>query len=207
MTHPVDALDRLAFDPETGLIPAIVQDAGSGRVLMLGYMNRQALGRTRETGRVTFYSRRRQSLWTKGETSGNWLEAVEMRPDCDADALLVLAKPHGPTCHTGSTSCFGEPKTVTPGIVLGDLARVIEDRKRERPEGSYTAELLDAGTSVIARKVAEEAVEVALEAVTGGTRVSDEAADLLYHLIVLLAAHELSLEHAARVLAQRAGRH
>lgn len=203
MTEPTDALDGLVFDPETGLIPAIVQDAASGRVLMLGYMNHESLARTRETGSVTFFSRRRQSLWTKGETSGNWLETVEIRPDCDGDTLLVLAIPHGPTCHTGSISCFGESETITPGIVLDDLARVIEDRKRERPEASYTAELFDAGTSVIARKVAEEALEIALEAATGGARVSDEAADLLYHLIVLLSAHELALEDAARVLRQR----
>lgn len=191
------------FDSETGLIPAIVQDANSGRVLMLGYMSPEALEKTRETGLVTFFSRERGRLWTKGETSGNTLELVEVRADCDGDALLVRAIPHGPTCHTGQTSCFGDAETVPLGEVLAELFRVIEARKAERPEDSYTARLLDAGLPEIGRKVAEEAVEVAMEAAGGGARAVEESADLLYHLLVLLSALEREPGEVAHVLRAR----
>jgi phosphoribosyl-ATP pyrophosphohydrolase/phosphoribosyl-AMP cyclohydrolase len=194
---------ELCFDPNTDLIPAIVQDARSGRVLMLGYMNRDALERTRETGRVTFFSRSRKMLWEKGETSGNWLELMEIRPDCDADALLVRAVPHGPTCHTGAVSCFGELDCPDLGQILADLYELIEERKRERPDGSYTTRLFDGGPPAIGRKVAEEALELTLEAVTAGSRADEEAADLFYHTLVLLAALEVSPEDVAQRLVER----
>ncbi|MGD8700564.1 MAG: bifunctional phosphoribosyl-AMP cyclohydrolase/phosphoribosyl-ATP diphosphatase HisIE [Gemmatimonadales bacterium] len=193
----------LRFDPKTNLIPAIVQDARSGRVLMLGYMNRDALERTRETGRVTFFSRSRKMLWEKGETSGNWLELVDILPDCDADALLVRAVPHGPTCHTGDVSCFGELDRPGLGEILADLYELIEERKRERPDGSYTTRLFDGGASAIGRKVAEEALELTLEAVTAGSRADEEAADLFYHTLVLLVAMEVSPEDVAHRLVER----
>jgi len=201
--RPAGMADDVRFDPETGLVPAVVQDARSGRVLMLGYMNAEALARTTQSGRVTFFSRSRQAFWTKGEGSGNWLELVEVRPDCDRDALLVRAIPHGPTCHTGSASCFGTPNEPALGEVLGDLFEVIESRKRERPEGSYTASLFAAGPSRIGRKVAEEALELSLELVEGGSRVDEEAADLLYHLLVLLSAADRTPENVGRILKER----
>jgi phosphoribosyl-ATP pyrophosphohydrolase/phosphoribosyl-AMP cyclohydrolase len=193
----------LLFDSESGLIPTIVQDARSGRVLMLGYMSREAFERTRETGRVTFFSRERGRLWTKGETSGNTLECVEVRADCDADTLLVRAFPHGPTCHTGQASCFGEPETATLGEVVGDLFRVIEQRRETRPEGSYTAKLFGEGVVAIADKVVEEAAELTAEAVGGGDRPVEEASDLLYHVLVLLAALGHTPEDVARELRAR----
>lgn len=185
------------------LVPAIVQDARSGRVLMLGHMNREALERTRETGQVTFFSRERGRLWTKGETSGHTLALVEIRSDCDDDAVLVRVIPHGPTCHTGQISCFGDPAGWTLGEVLGEVYNVIEDRKARQPAGSYTAELFREGVPRIARKVAEESFELCLEAVTAGDRVADEAADLLYHVLVLLSALGRTPEDVARVLAGR----
>lgn len=195
---------ELEFEPGSGLVPAIVQDARSGRVLMLGYMNRAAVARSRETGRVTFYSRSRERLWTKGETSGNWLELIELRPDCDRDALLVRAIPHGPTCHTGAPSCFEEPAAPGLGEVLAELARTIDERRKGRPEGSYTVELLDAGPVTVAQKIAEEAVELALELATGGDRTAEEAADLLYHLLVGLTSTGTSPKDVATVLRTRA---
>ena len=193
----------MRFDSDTGLIPAIVQDARSGRVLMLGYMNREALDRTLQSGRVTFFSRSREKLWVKGETSGNWLEPVELRADCDGDALLVRAVAHGPTCHTGSVSCFGESDAPPLGEVMGELYDLIEGRKRDKPEGSYTTKLLAGGKQAVARKVAEEAVELALEAVDSGDRAHEEAADLLYHVLVLLSALETSPEDVAATLVGR----
>lgn len=193
------------FDPETGLMPAIVQDVRSGRVLMLGYMNAEALSRTEQSGRVTFFSRSRQQLWTKGETSGNWLEPVEVRADCDGDALLVRAIAHGPTCHTGAVSCFGEDRHPQLGEVVAELFEVIQSRRRERPDGSYTASLFQEGPGRIGRKVAEEALELSLELVGEGDRVDEEAADLLYHLLVLLAAAGHTPTDVARVLSGRRG--
>ncbi len=195
--------DGLRFDPQTGLIAAVVQDAHSGRVLMLGYMNPESLERTRASGLVTFYSRERGRLWTKGETSGNTLTCVEVLADCDADALLVRAIPQGPTCHTGRTSCFGDPEKPSLGEVLGELFDVIEERRAQRPAGSYTARLLDQGLSRVAQKVAEEATELALDAVAGGIRAAEEAADLLYHTLVLLAALNRTPQEVAQALRKR----
>lgn len=203
MTTPNAETAELRFDSTTGLIPAIVQDARSGRVLMLGYMNPEALERTRETGLVTFFSRERGRLWTKGETSGNTLELVEIRPDCDRDALLIRAIPHGPTCHTGQVSCFGDPDRFALGEVVGELFDVIEERKEKRPEGSYTVGLLDQGVPKIALKVTEEAVELGLEAVRGHERAPEEAADLLYHVLVLLSALDRTPQDVAEVLRAR----
>lgn len=182
---------------EAGLAPAVVQDAVSGRVLMLGWMNDEALTRTTETGRVHFWSRSRQALWRKGETSGNELHLRSLTADCDGDALLVRADPVGPTCHTGAVSCFFEPLVeeehpdpVSPaelGSALTALVRIVRERAASRPEGSYTASLLQAGTGRIAQKVGEEGLEVALAAASGSAdEVVNESVDLLYHLLVLL---------------------
>lgn len=190
-------------DWSKGLIPAIVQDADSGLVLMLGYMNEEALAQTRRSGHVTFYSRSKQRLWTKGESSGHFLALVSVAVDCDADTLLVLARPQGPTCHNGTTTCFGE----FPGpdiAFLGELAKLIEARHRERPAGSYTTQLFDAGTRRIAQKVGEEGVETALAAVAqDADALLGEAADLIYHLTVLLRDKSLGLADVAAKLRER----
>lgn len=190
-------------DWSKGLIPAIVQDADSGLVLMLGYMSEEALAETRRSGHVTFYSRSKQRLWTKGESSGHFLELVSLAVDCDADTLLVLARPEGPTCHNGTTTCFGE----FPGpdvAFLGELSKLIEARHRERPADSYTTKLFDAGTRRIAQKVGEEGVETALAAVAqDADALLGEAADLIYHLTVLLRDKGLSLADVARTLRER----
>lgn len=197
---------------DNGLIPAIVQHARSGEVLMLGYMNEEALRRTRETRQVTFWSRSRQSYWTKGETSGNVLDLVAIRQDCDGDALLVLAEPHGPTCHTGELTCFYrdlEGQTHhEPAPALAELSRladVIKTRNAERPEGSYTTKLLIGGVDRIGKKIGEEATEVVIAAKNAShTELSWELADLLYHSLVLLEDQGLPLES---VLAELRGRH
>ncbi|MBL8245941.1 MAG: bifunctional phosphoribosyl-AMP cyclohydrolase/phosphoribosyl-ATP diphosphatase HisIE [Rhodanobacteraceae bacterium] len=190
-------------DWSQGLIPAVVQDADTGLVLMLGYMNEEALAHTRRSGQVTFYSRSKQRLWTKGESSGHFLELVSVAVDCDADTLLVLARPKGPTCHNGTTTCFGE----FPGpelAFLGELDRLIETRHRERPAGSYTTKLFDAGTRRIAQKVGEEGVETALAAVAqDADALLGEAADLVYHLTVLLRDKGLGLADVAGKLRER----
>jgi phosphoribosyl-ATP pyrophosphohydrolase/phosphoribosyl-AMP cyclohydrolase len=178
------------------LRPAIVQDAESGRVLMLAWMDDEAERRTRETGEAWFWSRSRDRLWRKGETSGNTLAVEELRDDCDGDALLLRVRPAGPTCHTGSLSCFA------PG-----LWRTIAQRALERPAGSYTTELLEAGIGACARKVGEEAVEVTVAALDEtDERVIEEAADLVYHLYVLLAARGLDVAHLDDALAARSNR-
>jgi phosphoribosyl-AMP cyclohydrolase / phosphoribosyl-ATP pyrophosphohydrolase len=183
------------------LTPAIVQDADTGRVLMLGYMNAEALATTRESGFVTFYSRSKQRLWRKGETSGNTLALVDIREDCDQDALLVRARPAGPTCHLGTVSCFGDE---VPGSFLHALERIIASRVSADPEESYTAQLLQEGIPRIAQKVGEEGVELALAGAVEEDRiVLDEAADLLYHMLVLLKARNLDLDALLRVLAAR----
>jgi len=184
------------------LVPAVVQDVDSGTVLMLGYMNREALRKTMESGRVTFFSRSRQRLWTKGETSGNFLLLEEIYPDCDQDALLVRARPTGPTCHTGTTSCFGI--TRKPSI-LEELEQVIRRRRGETGSGSYCASLFAAGVGHIARKVGEEAVEVVVEAMgeKNRHRFLEECADLVFHLLVLLAARGCSFRDVLHVLVQR----
>lgn len=191
----------LAWDKQGGLLPAVVQHAGSLRVLMLGYMDRAALEATLRSGRVTFYSRSRQRLWTKGESSGNTLELVDVEADCDGDTLLVRAYPQGPTCHLGTRSCFPS----APGDALDALDALIAERVRLRPKGSYTTSMLEAGVPRIAQKVGEEAVETALAAVSSGQHeLAQEAADLLYHLTLLLRARGLSLAAVKDVLAQRA---
>ncbi|HEX7326836.1 MAG TPA: bifunctional phosphoribosyl-AMP cyclohydrolase/phosphoribosyl-ATP diphosphatase HisIE [Rhodanobacteraceae bacterium] len=186
-----------------GLVPAIVQHADSGEVLMLGYMNAAALDATTASDFVTFWSRSRQRLWRKGETSGNVLALVSIRADCDRDTLLVEAIPHGPTCHLGTRSCFGDNARPPIGF-LGELDRLVATRYTERPADSYTTSLFEAGTRRIAQKVGEEGVETALAAVAqDDADLLGEAADLIYHLTVLLRVRGLSVADAAAVLAAR----
>jgi phosphoribosyl-ATP pyrophosphohydrolase/phosphoribosyl-AMP cyclohydrolase len=195
-------LGGLAWDKMDGLLPAVVQDARTSQVLMLGYVSPEALSATFESGFVTFYSRSKQRLWMKGETSGNRLKLVEARGDCDDDAVLVLAEPEGPTCHTGSVSCFA---TVPAGAAwLGELSRIVADRAQAEAEESYTARLLEAGAEKIAQKIGEEGVEVALAAVTRDNEgIAEETADLLYHLAVLLQAKGMKWEDVSAVLRAR----
>ena len=194
--------DALAWDKQGGLLPAIVQDAATLQVLMLAYMDRAALAATCETGLATFFSRSRQTQWTKGGTSGHVLRVRGLRADCDRDTLLLLAEPAGPTCHTGTASCFGE----APFDVLARLQRTIAARADTDAQASYTRRLLDAGLPRIAQKVGEEGVETALAAVTADDdALRGEAADLLYHLLVLLRARGLDLGEVADVLRARAG--
>lgn len=194
--------DSLAWDATTGLLPVVVQDADTLRVLMLAYMDRAALQTTRETGKVSFFSRSRQKAWTKGETSGNFLTLVSIETDCDADTLLVQARPQGPTCHLDRTSCFAE----APGDFLAELDQLVATRERDRPAGSYTTSLFEGGIRRVAQKVGEEGVETALAAVAqDDDALTGEAADLLFHLLVLLRARGLSLDSAIAVLRQRHG--
>jgi len=188
-----------------GLLPAIVQHWQSGEVLMLGYMNAKALAQTQASGRVTFYSRSRQRLWTKGESSGHVLVLKAIRVDCDADTLLVQAAPHGPTCHTGTSSCFGESADVRPPLgFLAELDTLVAQRDAERPSGSYTTRLFEGGIRRIAQKVGEEGVETALAAVVqDDAELLGEAADLIFHLTVALRARGLSLADVAALLADR----
>lgn len=202
MSTEFKALDTatLDWDKVDGLMPVIVQDAVTLRVLMLGYMDREALETSRDSGKVTFFSRTRKRLWTKGETSGNHLELVDIRVDCDADTLLVTAVPHGPTCHTGSTSCF----SAAPGNFLGALDALIKQREHDRPLNSYTTKLFEKGARHIAQKVGEEGVETALAGVVQRDEdLLGESADLLFHLIVLLRMRGLSLDDAVAVLEAR----
>ncbi len=184
-----------------GLLPVVVQDAVTLKVLMLGYMNAEAYDKTVATGRVTFFSRTRQCLWTKGETSGHYLEVVSQHVDCDADTLLIRAIPHGPTCHRGTTACFDTPEH--EGF-LRHLFSVVQQRHREMPEGSYTTRLFIKGVKAIAQKVGEEAVESVVEAVDGNRRrFTYEASDLLYHLFVLCEQMGVSLEDLEQELERR----
>jgi phosphoribosyl-ATP pyrophosphohydrolase/phosphoribosyl-AMP cyclohydrolase len=188
------------------LRPGIVQDRRTGQVLMLGYLNREALERTRETGMVHFYSRSRERIWKKGETSGNTLSVVAMAEDCDGDTLLFQVIPEGPTCHTGSVSCFGAGES---SGTLGALWGTVISRRQLRPPGSYTVSLFEAGTEVVGRKLVEEAVETLLAAKdhavgAPGGRLAEEASDLLYHLLVLLAERGVELEEVMAVLEARA---
>ena len=193
-------IESLAWEKQSGLLPAIVQDADSRRVLMLGYMSREALATTIESGQVTFYSRSKQRLWTKGESSGHVLTLVGLEVDCDNDTLLVQARPQGPTCHLGTVSCFPN----APGDVLGDLDVLIGKRAIDLPAGSYTTKLFESGIKRIAQKVGEEGLETALAAVVeDDDALLGEAADLLYHLIVLLRARGLDLDAVKQVLAKR----
>lgn len=181
-----------------GLLPVIIQDADTLRVLMLGYMNREAFDKTMNEGQVTFFSRTRQCLWTKGETSGNRLTVVSIYPDCDNDTLLVKVRPAGPVCHRGTTACFDTPES--EGFVRS-LARLVRQRHQEMPEGSYTTRLFIKGVKKIAQKVGEEAVESAIEAVDGNRpRFIYEAADLLYHYFVLLEQMDCSIDDIEREL-------
>lgn len=199
LSNDLDA-DALDWGKGDGLLPAIVQDAITLRVLMLGYMDRAALDATQAKGQVTFFSRSKRRLWTKGETSGHVLQLVSIRADCDSDTLLVLAHPHGPTCHLQRASCFPE----APGSMLADLDRLLARRERERPAGSYSAGLFASGVRRIAQKVGEEGVETALAAVAeDDDALLGEAADLAYHLLALLRSRGLGLADLERVLEER----
>ena len=194
-----EVLERVAFD-DRGLIPAIIQQHDTHEVLMLGYMDADALRATLHTGHVTFFSRSRQAPWTKGETSGHYLDLVAIDVDCDADTLLVTARPHGPTCHLGRESCF----PTAPGSFLRDLDALVARRERERPAGSYTTRLLEGGIRRIAQKVGEEGVETALAAVAQDDEaLLGEAGDLLYHLLVLLRARGLGVADVEALLRTR----
>lgn len=194
---------ELDFEKMGGLIPAIVQDSNTSKVLMLGFMNKEAYDETRETGKVTFFSRTKNRLWMKGETSGNSLQVVNIAVDCDNDTLLIKAIPAGPVCHTGADTCFGE-KNIEDIMFLKYLQNFIEQRRQEMPEGSYTTSLFQKGVNRMAQKVGEEAVETVIEA-TNGTEDGFiyEASDLVYHLIVLLSSKGLRLEDLARELKKR----
>lgn len=194
---------EINFDKSGGLVPAIIQDATTKNVLMLGFMNKEALDKTLATGKVTFWSRSRNCLWTKGETSGNYLNLVSVKSDCDNDTLLVRATPDGPTCHKGTDTCWGEENAYNPIVFLSELQDFIDHRREEMPEGSYTTALFNKGFNRIAQKVGEEAVETVIEATTGGDKLVDEASDLLYHLIVLLASKGLRIEDLAAELLRR----
>ena len=195
---------NIDFDKGEGLVHAIIQDSSTLRVLMLGYMNREAYDKTVQTGLVTFYSRSRKCLWTKGETSGNYLKLVDIKVDCDNDTLLVKAVPQGPVCHTGTDTCWGETNEASPLLFLSELSDFIECRHREMPEGSYTTSLFRDGLNRMAQKVGEEALELVIEA-TNGTdeRLVYEGSDMLYHLIVLLTSKGLRIEDLARELQER----
>ena len=195
-------LETLDFDKGDGLIPAVVQDADSHELLMLAYMNREAVAATQNTGRVTFFSRSRQQLWIKGETSGNYLDLVGLEADCDQDTLWVLARPVGPVCHRGTRSCFGDSKQPAPGF-LGRLDRLIAERYEHRPAGSYTTKLFESGIYRMAQKVGEEGVETALAATLDDDSIVDESADLMYHLLVLLRARGFGLQDLVARLADR----
>ncbi|MFA5877019.1 MAG: bifunctional phosphoribosyl-AMP cyclohydrolase/phosphoribosyl-ATP diphosphatase HisIE [Candidatus Paceibacterota bacterium] len=195
---------KMDWEKVNGLVPAIIQDAKNGLVLMLGYMNEEALTRTVNTGSVWFYSRTRKTLWKKGETSGNVLSVEDIRVDCDNDTILIKARPTGPVCHTGDTTCFKEEATRNE---LSLLFGVLEQRKRDLPKDSYTTKLFEAGLDRIALKVAEESLEV-IQAATKETRerTIEETADLLYHLFVLLVQKNITLQDVEKELQKRAGR-
>ena len=193
----------LDFNKMNGLVPAIIQDAETAKVLMLGYMNQEAYDKTIKTGLVTFYSRTRQRLWTKGEESGNFLDVVSIKEDCDQDTLLIQVHPRGPVCHTGTDTCWGEVNS-EPVMFLKELQQFIQKRQEEMPEGSYTTSLFQSGINKMAQKVGEEAVETIIEATNGtNERLIYEGSDLLYHLIVMLTAKGLSIEDLARELEER----
>ncbi|MDH6341980.1 phosphoribosyl-ATP pyrophosphohydrolase/phosphoribosyl-AMP cyclohydrolase [Parabacteroides sp. PFB2-12] len=194
---------KLDFDKLNGLLPAIIQDNNTSKVLMLGFMNQEAYDKTVKTGKVTFYSRSRECLWTKGETSGNFLQVVSIKEDCDNDTLLIKVNPAGPVCHTGTDTCFGE-KNEEDVLFLKQLQNFIEVRRQEMPEGSYTTSLFQKGVNRMAQKVGEEAVETVIEA-TNGTDEGFiyEASDMIYHLIVLLTSKGMRIEDLAKELKKR----
>jgi phosphoribosyl-AMP cyclohydrolase / phosphoribosyl-ATP pyrophosphohydrolase len=199
-------IDGLDFAKSGGIVPAVVQHAGTGAVLMLGFMSPEAVRATLERRRVVFFSRTKQRLWEKGETSGHYLELADLRADCDADTLLVTAWPHGPVCHTGTRTCFGDgPLTEAEGLgFLAELERIIAERAAARPESSYTARLLEQGPKRISQKVGEEGVEVALAgAGEPDEQLVAECADLVFHLLVLLKSRDIPLERVIRELEAR----
>lgn len=192
------------FNKMNGLVPAIIQDADTQKVLMLGYMNEEAYEKTIETGKVTFFSRTKNRLWTKGESSGNFLEVVSIKNDCDNDTLLIQVHPTGPVCHTGTDTCWGEKNESNPLTFLSELQDFIEKRHEEMPEGSYTTSLFKDGLNRMAQKVGEEALEAVIEAVNGtNDRLIYEGSDMLYHLIVLLTAKGLRIEQMVNELKER----
>lgn len=192
---------QINFEKSAGLVPVIIQNSNTLQVLMLGYMNEEALEKTRAEGKVTFFSRSKNRLWTKGETSGNYLIVSEILEDCDNDTLLIKVFPQGPTCHTGSTSCFAEE---TARGFLYELEKVIEQRIAEKSENSYTSKLFSRGVNKVAQKVGEEAVELVIEAKDNDIDLfKNEAADLLYHFLILLKTKELKLEDIEQVLKER----
>ncbi len=192
---------RIDFEKTNGLVPAIIQDAKTKKVLMLGYMNDEAYKKTLESGLVTFYSRSRKKIWTKGETSGNFLELIEIKVDCDQDSLLVLANPTGPVCHTGSDTCWDEKNQID---FLENLENIITQRKEMLPDNSYVSSLFKKGLNKIAQKVGEEAVEVIIEAKDqDDDRFLNESADLLFHYLILLQAKGFKLDDVVSVLEKR----
>ena len=192
------------FEKMGGLVPAIIQDAKTRNVLMLGFMNQEAYEKTLQTGHVTFWSRTRQTLWTKGETSGNFLNLVDMKIDCDNDTLLVKAVPDGPTCHKGTDTCWGESNDASPLSFLAELQDFIEKRHEEMPEGSYTTRLFREGVNKMSQKLGEEALETVIEATNGtNDKLVYEASDMLYHLLVLLTSKGLRIEDIALELQKR----
>jgi len=198
---PVESID---FEKMNGLVPAIIQDSKSLKVLMLGFMNEEAYKKTVGTGKVTFFSRTRNTLWTKGETSGNFLNLVDIKLDCDNDTLLIQVNPVGPVCHTGADTCWNEKNEVNPLLFLKYLQDFIEKRHEEMPEGSYTTSLFKDGINRMAQKVGEEALEAVIEATNGtNERLVYEGSDFLYHLIVLLTAKGLRIEDLAKELQVR----
>lgn len=193
----------LDFNKMNGLIPAIIQDDKTQKVLMLGFMNEEAYDKTLKTGKVTFWSRTKNALWTKGETSGNYLDVVSIKADCDNDTLLIKVNPDGPVCHTGTDTCWGEEND-NPMAFLSELQRFIEKRHEEMPEGSYTTSLFQSGVGRMAQKVGEEAVESVIEAMAGNDeRLIYEASDMIYHLMVLLTSKGLKIEDLAVELQKR----
>ncbi len=192
------------FNKMNGLVPAIIQDAETKNVLMLGFMNEEAYKKTLETKKVTFYSRTRHCLWTKGEESGHWLHLVNIKADCDNDTLLIQVHPEGPTCHKGTDTCWGEKNEYNPLLFLSELQNFIETRFKEMPEGSYTTSLFKDGINRMAQKVGEEALETVIEAVNGtNDRLLYEASDMFYHLIVLLTSKGLRIENICQELIER----
>lgn len=195
---------QIDFEKMGGLVPAIIQDASTNKVLMLGYMNQEAYEKTVELGKVTFYSRTRKRLWMKGEESGNVLNVVTIQNDCDNDTLLIKVNPAGPVCHTGTDTCWGECNEANPLLFLSELQDFIETRYREMPEGSYTTSLFKDGINRMAQKVGEEALEAVIEAVNGSDeRLIYEGSDMLYHLIVLLTSKGMRIEQMAEELQKR----
>ncbi len=194
---------QIDFNKGDGMVPVIVQDADTLKVLMLAYMNREAYEMTAQTGRATFYSRSRDQLWEKGETSGNWLEVRDISVDCDGDTLLLMAEPKGPVCHTGSATCFGNVNNRDISF-LGKLDDLILQRKRELPENSYTTTLFNAGLNKVAQKLGEEAVELIIESKDNNEELFlNEAADLVYHLVVLLRQKDFSIRDVISLLEKR----